>query len=380
MVANLYATKSGSEPKRDGLPDGLRKDTSRQQTGGSHQNITASETINDVYTSLDNRPDKYVHASRKNNRTQKNSKGPSVVHGPNLYWNPHGRLGNQLFEFATAYCTALQSNHTPTIKNTAALLSMFKLEGVVQVSVEYQKAAPSKAISEKKCCFMQPHILEMAREIPKEVVIRGYLHSYKYMLPCWKEVQKQLVLLDVLQKKVTDYIQLVTEEIYSGFLGKDRNGQIAETFASNQPRATHSSNHYTYIGVHIRRTDRRSTYAPIRFFQEAFRYYESRYKNIVFMVCSDDIRWCEEALKELPSEQSEIVFMSGRTKDYRVDFGILVNCNHSIVTAGTFSWWSGWLARGEVIYHTGYNDWQLEEHPDRYKKQDFYPNYWIPMT
>ena len=99
----------------------------------------------------------------------------------------------------------------------------------------------------------------------------------------------------------------------------------------------------------------------------------------MFLICSDDIKWSKENLANLPGKQSGIAFMSDRTKDYMIDFGILINSNHSIITAGTFGWWAGWLAGGEVIYSTAFNDWKLRDHPHGYNKQDFFPENWIAI-
>ena len=30
---------------------------------------------------------------------------------------------------------------------------------------------------------------------------------------------------------------------------------------------------------------------------------------------------------------------------------LLTQCNHSIITVGTFGWWSAWVAGGKVIYY-----------------------------
>ena len=83
-----------------------------------------------------------------------------------LYWVARGRLRNQIFEFATAFCTALQSNHTPTIPLDSSLTSLFQIPDAIRV----KQKNPQHAFSERKCCFMQPHILEMAKAYPQEEV------------------------------------------------------------------------------------------------------------------------------------------------------------------------------------------------------------------
>ena len=46
----------------------------------------------------------------------------------------------------------------------------------------------------------------------------------------------------------------------------------------------------------------------------------------------------------------DVVFVEGRTSHPGVDMAILADCNHSIMSIGSFGWWSAWMAGGEVIY------------------------------
>ncbi|XP_023333790.1 galactoside 2-alpha-L-fucosyltransferase 2 [Eurytemora carolleeae] len=67
-----------------------------------------------------------------------------------------------------------------------------------------------------------------------------------------------------------------------------------------------------------------------------------RYKNSVFLVASDDMKWCEEYLS-----QPGVHMVGGNSA--ALDFAILAKCNHSIVDYGSYSLWSAFLAGGNVI-------------------------------
>ena len=287
-----------------------------------------------------------------------------------LYWKPKGRLGNQIFEFASMFCVAQQSDHIPTIDRNSSLLSLFRIPDAVRLDRKpNNETVPS--VSEFQCCFLQPHILDTAINISGELQLMGFFHSYRYMLPCWGTVKPQLML--------RADVQLEAEmQMKQALIGSTASRRLLES-AQKDGKAINET--FTFIGVHVRRGDRSHTYPPISFFKRAFKYYEDGYPNVAFFVCSDDIEWC---ITELPGAlhrpTTSIFFMSDKTKDYRVDFGILMNCQHSVVTSGTFSWWSGWLAGGEVVYHTGYDKWQQREHSERFKHTDFYPPDWIAMN
>ena len=102
-------------------------------------------------------------------------------------------------------------------------------------------------------------------------------------------------------------------------------------------------------------------------------YYIKKYKNVLFIVCSNDIIWSRNVLD---SENYNIQYSNA--KDSFVDLAILASCHHSIITVGSFSWWSGYLTGGDVVYYKNFprpNTSLAQE----YVKTDYYPPSWIPM-
>ena len=66
-------------------------------------------------------------------------------------------------------------------------------------------------------------------------------------------------------------------------------------------------------------------------------------------------------------------------REGEIDMALMASCNHSIISSGTFSWWSGWLANGTVIYYENYPPMGSKMY-GMYSKDDYYPNNWIPMS
>jgi len=61
------------------------------------------------------------------------------------------------------------------------------------------------------------------------------------------------------------------------------------------------------------------------------------------------------------------------------DLALLANCDHSIMTTGTFSWWAAWLANGITVYYTDF------PRPGsilstRMRSKDFFRPDWIGMN
>ncbi len=140
-----------------------------------------------------------------------------------------------------------------------------------------------------------------------------------------------------------------------------------------------------FIGIHIRRGDMAYSafvyslgyvVAPARYVLKAMKFYINMFpKNkLVFVICTDDKQWV-------------IDFIFSRINAYAVlsiennpviDFAILANCNHSIVTVGSYGWWAAYISGGLTVY---YKNWPRphSELDKMLKKSDYFPPQWVPL-
>ncbi|XP_064458562.1 galactoside alpha-(1,2)-fucosyltransferase 2-like isoform X1 [Ornithodoros turicata] len=112
----------------------------------------------------------------------------------------------------------------------------------------------------------------------------------------------------------------------------------------------------TYVGVHVRRGDYigriwdafRGTLADKGYIRRAMDYFRGRYTEVVFVVASDGMSWCKENINNSLGD----VYFVGHGDPYKPghDLALLAHCNHTIMTFGTFGFWAGYLAGGEVTY------------------------------
>ncbi|CAF1268363.1 unnamed protein product [Rotaria sp. Silwood1] len=108
----------------------------------------------------------------------------------------------------------------------------------------------------------------------------------------------------------------------------------------------------TWIGIHIRRSDFLTFFridTSIEYLSWAMNYYRRKYINCRFLIASDDKNFVKKNFGNI----SDIFvtptgFFSGE------DLAALALCEHTIATAGTYSWWAGWLAGGNVIHDLNY--------------------------
>ncbi|XP_065169834.1 galactoside 2-alpha-L-fucosyltransferase SEC1-like [Atheta coriaria] len=115
---------------------------------------------------------------------------------------------------------------------------------------------------------------------------------------------------------------------------------------------------FVFVGVHIRRTDyigylwRKHGVPPAepQFYITAMNYYKKKFhgREVLFVVISDDPRWCQRKFGGMRN-----VYVPSRAlpNTPALDLAILAACNHSIFDYGTFGIWGAILAGGETVYY-----------------------------
>lgn len=134
----------------------------------------------------------------------------------------------------------------------------------------------------------------------------------------------------------------------------------------------------TVVGVHIRRGDYTSSkqlyylHFPCRqYFENAMNYYRNKYSDVRFIVVSNELPWVKSQAVFKKDDTFAVT-----TGDAMGDLAVLANCNHGIMSLGTFGWWSCYLAGGECIY---YEDEFLLSHPlinGQINFEDYYLPHW----
>jgi hypothetical protein len=100
------------------------------------------------------------------------------------------------------------------------------------------------------------------------------------------------------------------------------------------------------VCIHVRRGDYLmnikglSSACPLSYYTKALDFLCSRVKNPVFVVFSDDINW---VMKNLPIPGRAYYPELIRPCNSVVSMGLMMQCNHFIISNSTFSWWAAWL-------------------------------------
>ena len=249
-----------------------------------------------------------------------------------------GRTGNQLFQWASAAGIASANNVSYCIYGLE--LGKF-FDGPFPPSCT---RVPRRIHKEKGFGIYEP------LKISEDTMLEGYFQSYKNF--------QHIDIRGTLRFKST-YLQKARKII----------------------RKINTTSVNTIIGVHVRRGDYTSKaklrylrFPPVSYFMKAMDYYRRKYSAVKFIVVSNEIQWVRS---HAVFKGSDTVLSS--TGDAIVDLAILANCDHGVMSIGSFGWWANFLAGGECIYYQ--NEFVLS-HPEikgKFKHEDYYIPHWKPL-
>lgn len=219
-----------------------------------------------------------------------------------------GRLGNQLFEFVTTLAVASKNKYDCKFNFNHKLCSIHKVFNLEHLSINHDKV-PKRVWYEKEY-GSHDHIWNS----PDNVVLMGYLQSYKYV----QYFNKEYLL--------SQYLQFKPDIV-------DRCKNSLDPCKK-------------YVALHVRRTDYLSHYflyhqLSLPYYKTAIDMTDSTYAVIVF---SDDIKWCKTHIPKICTR--ELLFSENNTGE---DLYLMSLCNQHIIANSTFSWWGAYLSSSEKV-------------------------------
>ncbi|XP_067408174.1 galactoside alpha-(1,2)-fucosyltransferase 2-like [Emydura macquarii macquarii] len=242
--------------------------------------------------------------------------------------NSIGRLGNQMGEYATLYALAKMNGRQAYI-----------LPGM------HQQLAPLFRIT----------LPVVSNDVVQRVRWRNYgLHDW--MSEEYRHIKGKYVRLTGYPCSWTFYHHL-RQEILQEFSFHDHIKEEANQYLAG---LRGQRQNVTYVGVHVRRGDYvrvmpqiwKGVVADKAYLEKAMDYFRAKYQEPVFVVTSNGMAWCRE---NIDTSLGDVYFSGdGAESSPGRDFALLVHCNHTIMTIGTFGIWAGYLAGGETVYLANY--------------------------
>ena len=293
-----------------------------------------------------------------------------------------GRLGNQVFQWASAYGLARQHNASLCIEGSRELAAHF-VGPFDECSAWHSSLKPCSLAAAGAPCTHQyseqgPHRFDnLPVHDPYVRFIHAFLASYRYFEGVEAEVRQRLQ-----------------------FRPHIRAAARANVARAPCIRARPSA---ALVGVHVRRTDRlRLSVVPsTTYFGNAMAHLRARHsaRGVCFVIESDDVNWCHQQGVFRAAD----VHIDNETRP-AVSLAVLGRCQHHILSVGTFGWWGAWLGRAKrdstTVYFAQEDIGQRDRRPPRewVKKrheqagtvapallprgvlQDYFPPEWVPLN
>ena len=289
-----------------------------------------------------------------------------------------GRVGNQLFLFASSYGIARSKGMKVIINYNCQLFKVFNLKVDIRQDTSICNSPKVKILKEAHSAVFDKRLTEFPNT--SEVRLTLYLQSYLYFDKYSNELRKQFTFKEKIRTKaisVLDYY-LKKYNVSRQIRGQNLNGNQKESYFVNY-NVTFKTK-ATLIGVHVRRGDWEKypetgyNLATKEYLQKAIGWYQTRYEHLFFVVASNGMAWSK---KNMP-KNINVIYLEGNSP--WEDMATVTLCDHFIATVGTFSWWAAWLTGGNVTYYK----WPARE-GTRFRKsfskdyKDHYYPHWIGL-
>lgn len=235
-----------------------------------------------------------------------------------LCFTNRGRLGNKMFQFSAVYNLAKYYGRHLVIDEAmhVELTSLFRMK--VNNSQPYitGSCAGLPSYINLKTGY-QDYFLRINDS--NDIRVDGYFESWKYFYHNFDDIKEMFTLHETMKAKAKSVLLKHVNNIYS------------------------NKTDMTYIGIQVRRGDiaEQQKEASWAYFQQAMDYYRHKYKNVHFFVASNQLGWCKYHFRNV----SAVSILTGSAV---LDMSVLSQCDHSIMSVATYSWWCSMLAGGEV--------------------------------
>jgi len=209
-----------------------------------------------------------------------------------------GRMGNQIFQYATLKSVGIKNNFKVKIPNGNYSLRKLNINSDIITGKELSSI-------KKKYVERFFHYDEGVFSISDWTDLFGYFQSYKYFDNIRDELVKEFINVG--------YIERVKDILSNG----------------------------VNISVHVRRGDYLKfpnvhPFPGMGYYNRNFKFFMDRFENCKFYICSDDIGWCKKNF----GNRSNLIFLG---RDEIFDLMLMKFCDHNIISNSSFSWWGAYL-------------------------------------
>lgn len=253
----------------------------------------------------------------------------------------HGRLGNQMFQYALLTGVAKRRNFEVLIPED--LMLGFDLTAGMVPRLELEHGRP--IYRERGAAF---HFDDGVFDCAPGTDFFGFFQSYRYFKNAEAEVRREFTFVEAVEGYAAEWMAKI------------------RAFATGRP----------CIAVHARRGDYmhfggRFTPFTDTYFQRAKKAIEAN--DSVFVMFSDDPSWLQN------NYHGEDIFFLDEPDEF-VSLSVASKCDHIICSASSFSWWAAWLNRSSAKRIVIPSPWfgPSYEYPEAENQRS--PDHWIRVN
>lgn len=276
-----------------------------------------------------------------------------------------GGLGNQLFQYSAARALSLKTGQKLYLDIESLLghkerpyeLNIFDVQGKILNKVDLFNfplsilSYPLIKLKKHPNYYLEKEFTYNSEvlKIKNSIYLDGYFQSQKYFIEAEGQIRKDLQFKDKLSENEQQYFEKIVKN--------------------------------SAVSLHIRRGDYITNLNAnnlmqnlvLDYYKNAISFIESKVKNPVFFIFSDDLDWVKSNL----SINTEHYFVSGNSgKDSFRDMRLMSLCKHNIIANSSFSWWGAWLNNNPekivIAPQTWFKNNQLND-------KDLIPEKWIKI-
>ena len=278
----------------------------------------------------------------------------------------HGRLGNQLFQYATLRAIALENNYVCKIPDPRGCEwhGQQGLLGEFNIEAEYLTSDDVKKLEYRVLEPSHHHYYEQLWKIPDNTDIHGFFQSTYYFDKYKEQIRGELTPKAKYMTQAEEYLNTLRQE-----------GQEVVSVHLRRGDTTDGTNP-SYLSFYGKDDifDMTSIYGA--YLSKALKKFEN--KNVVYLVFTGgsrtgddtaDILWAKRNFDREGWHVSE-------TNDPMQDFALIASCDHHIVChLTTFGWWAAYLKGHPDKIVVAPKNYFYDE-ADDYRRSGFFPDYW----
>ena len=283
-----------------------------------------------------------------------------------IFVDMHGRLGNQMFQYAFSRWLQIKTGHEITIGFQNVEARGRAIEGW-ENSLKYFNVAPFHIDTEPGS------LLKRKTGLLQKIVGGIYFLSFlpfrsntqmdkrRNIQLKWQKTLNKLGLFWIVQGYARPIITKRKHYILNGQFEDSRyfheiKDILIQEFEPLEPELAENAALYEQIRqnnsvcISVRRGDYENDSAiknvfsvcGKEYFQRAIEYMEHHIENPVFILFSDDVQWARANITSKYPVYSE----SGKDPIWE-KLRLMYNCKHFIISNSTFSWWAQYLGRNQ---------------------------------